>query len=88
MPTWERSSLPALIASSTISVLLVSACLAGSVLVAVGDRAQQDASLDAFIRSAGELKLGDGLDDYRHAQSRGEPRVEEKRIRAAPISRG
>ena len=38
-------------------------CLAGSVLVAVGDRARQDAVVDAFIRAAGELKLGDGLDD-------------------------
>ena len=38
-------------------------CLAGSVLVAVGDRTRQDAVIDAFIRAAGELKLGDGLDD-------------------------
>ena len=38
-------------------------CLAGSVLVAVGDRVRQDAVVDAFIRAAGELKLGDGLDD-------------------------
>jgi malonate-semialdehyde dehydrogenase (acetylating) / methylmalonate-semialdehyde dehydrogenase len=38
-------------------------CLAGSVLVAVGDRARQDAVVDAFLRSASELNLGDGLDD-------------------------
>jgi malonate-semialdehyde dehydrogenase (acetylating)/methylmalonate-semialdehyde dehydrogenase len=38
-------------------------CLAGSVLVAVGDRARQDAVVDAFVRKARELKLGDGLDE-------------------------
>ena len=38
-------------------------CLPGSVLVPVGDRVRQDAVVDAFIRSAGELILGDGLDD-------------------------
>lgn len=57
-------------------------CLAGSVLVLVGDRARQDAVADAFIRAAGRLKLGDGLDD---AATLG-PVVnarEEKRIRAA-----
>ena len=61
-------------------------CLAGSVLVAVGDRTRQDAIVDAFIRSAGELKLGDGLD----AAATLCPVVnsgEEKRIRAA-IERG
>ena len=61
-------------------------CLAGSVLVAVGDRVRQDAVVDAFIRAAGELKLGDGLDD---AATLG-PVVnacEEERIRAA-IDRG
>lgn len=38
-------------------------CLAGSVLVAVGDTARQDAVVNAFVRSAKELKLGDGLDE-------------------------
>ena len=61
-------------------------CLAGSVLVAVGDRARQDAVADTLIRAAGELKLGDGLDD---AATLGPVvnQVEEKRIRAA-IERG
>jgi malonate-semialdehyde dehydrogenase (acetylating)/methylmalonate-semialdehyde dehydrogenase len=61
-------------------------CLAGSVLVVAGDRVQQDAVVDAFIRAAGELKLGDGLDD---SATLGPVvnRVEEKRIRAA-IERG
>lgn len=36
-------------------------CLAGSVLVAVGDRPQQDAVVDAFVGAAGSLRLGDGL---------------------------
>lgn len=61
-------------------------CLAGSVLVAVGDRARQDAVVDAFIRAAAELKLGDGLDGAATLC----PVVnvtEEKRIRAA-IERG
>jgi malonate-semialdehyde dehydrogenase (acetylating) / methylmalonate-semialdehyde dehydrogenase len=38
-------------------------CLAGSVLVAVGDRAQQDAVVDAFVKAARELKPGDGMDE-------------------------
>lgn len=38
-------------------------CLAVSVLVAVGDRARQDAVADAFIRAADELRPGDGLDE-------------------------
>jgi malonate-semialdehyde dehydrogenase (acetylating)/methylmalonate-semialdehyde dehydrogenase len=38
-------------------------CLAGSVLVAVGDRARQDAVVEAFVRAAGELRMGDGLDE-------------------------
>ena len=61
-------------------------CLAGSVLVVVGDRVRQDAVVDAFIRSAGELKLGDGLDDTVTLGPVVNPR-EEKRIRAA-IERG
>ena len=61
-------------------------CLAGSVLVAVGDRARQDALVDAFIRAAGELKLGDGLDDAATLCPVVNP-IEEKRIRAA-IERG
>jgi malonate-semialdehyde dehydrogenase (acetylating)/methylmalonate-semialdehyde dehydrogenase len=61
-------------------------CLAGSVLVVVGDRGRQDAVVDAFIRSAGELKLGDGLDDTATLCPVVNPK-EEKRIRAA-IERG
>jgi len=38
-------------------------CLAGSVLVAVGDQAQQDAVVSAFVQGARELQLGDGLDE-------------------------
>ncbi|QEH35750.1 Methylmalonate semialdehyde dehydrogenase [acylating] [Aquisphaera giovannonii] len=61
-------------------------CLAGSVLVAVGDRARQDAVADAFLRAAGELRLGDGLDDAATLCPVVNP-VEERRIRAA-IGRG
>lgn len=61
-------------------------CLAGSVLVTVGDRARQDAVVDAFIRSADKLKLGDGLDDTA-ALCPVVNRQEESRIRAA-IERG
>jgi len=61
-------------------------CLAGSVLVAVGDRVRQDAVVDAFIRAAGELKLGDGLDDTATLCPVVNP-GQEKRIRAA-IERG
>ncbi|MBL8799477.1 MAG: CoA-acylating methylmalonate-semialdehyde dehydrogenase [Planctomycetia bacterium] len=38
-------------------------CLAGSVLTAVGDKAQQDAVVSAFLDGAKALKLGDGLDE-------------------------
>jgi malonate-semialdehyde dehydrogenase (acetylating)/methylmalonate-semialdehyde dehydrogenase len=38
-------------------------CLAGSVLVAIGDKARQDDVIKAFVRSAGQLQLGDGLDE-------------------------
>jgi malonate-semialdehyde dehydrogenase (acetylating)/methylmalonate-semialdehyde dehydrogenase len=38
-------------------------CLAGSVLVAVGGRAEQDAAVEAFVGAARELKPGDGLDE-------------------------
>jgi malonate-semialdehyde dehydrogenase (acetylating)/methylmalonate-semialdehyde dehydrogenase len=38
-------------------------CLAGSVLVAVGDDTRQDAVMRAFATAAGMLKLGDGLDE-------------------------
>ncbi|QEH31869.1 Methylmalonate semialdehyde dehydrogenase [acylating] [Aquisphaera giovannonii] len=38
-------------------------CLAVSVLVVVGDRARQHAVVDAFLRAAGELTPGDGLDE-------------------------
>ena len=79
----ERS-LPALIGSCFGSA--GQRCLAGSVLVAVGDRVRQDAVVDAFIRSAGELKLGDGLDDTATLCPVVNPK-EEKRIRAA-IERG
>lgn len=61
-------------------------CLAGSVLVAVGDRARQDAVVDAFVRSAGELKMGDGLDETAALSPVINP-DQEKRIRAA-IERG
>lgn len=37
-------------------------CLAGSVLVAVGDRARQDAVVNGFVDSARSLKLGGGMD--------------------------
>ena len=79
----ERS-LPALIGSCFGSA--GQRCLAGSVLVAVGDRVRQDAVVDAFIRSAGELKLGDGLDDTA-TLCPVVNRDQEKRIRAA-IERG
>ncbi|HTU26635.1 MAG TPA: CoA-acylating methylmalonate-semialdehyde dehydrogenase [Pirellulales bacterium] len=75
----ERS-LPALVGSCFGSA--GQRCLAGSVLVAVGDRARQDAVVDGFIRSASELKLGDGLDDTATLCPVVNP-VEEKRIRAA-----
>lgn len=38
-------------------------CLAGSVVVAVGDQARQDAVVNGFVQAARELKLGDGLDE-------------------------
>ncbi len=38
-------------------------CLAGSVLVPVGDRARQDAVVAGFVRAARELRLGDGRDE-------------------------
>jgi malonate-semialdehyde dehydrogenase (acetylating)/methylmalonate-semialdehyde dehydrogenase len=38
-------------------------CLAGSVLVAVGEPGQQDALVESFAKAAGDLKLGDGLDE-------------------------
>ena len=37
-------------------------CLAGSVLVAIGDRPQQDAVVQAFVDAARALTLGDGMD--------------------------
>ena len=79
----ERS-LPALIGSCFGSA--GQRCLAGSVLVAVGDRVRQDVVVDAIIRSAGELKLGDGLDETATLGPVVNPK-EEKRIRAA-IERG
>lgn len=77
-------TLPALIGSCFGSA--GQRCLAGSVLVVVGDRSRQDAVVEAFIRSAGELKLGDGLDDNATLCPVVNPK-EEKRIRAA-IERG
>ncbi|HLW78085.1 MAG TPA: CoA-acylating methylmalonate-semialdehyde dehydrogenase, partial [Terriglobia bacterium] len=77
-------TLPALIGSCFGSA--GQRCLAGSVLVAVGDRARQDAVVDAFIRLASELKLGDGLDDTA-TLCPVVNRKEEQRIRAA-IERG
>ncbi len=38
-------------------------CLAGSVLVAVGERSRQDDIVNAFVQAARELKLGDGFDE-------------------------
>jgi malonate-semialdehyde dehydrogenase (acetylating)/methylmalonate-semialdehyde dehydrogenase len=38
-------------------------CLAGSVLVAVGDKVQQDTVVNAFLQGARELKPGDGFDE-------------------------
>ena len=38
-------------------------CLAGSVLVAVGDRARQDEVVAAFVQAARELRLGNGMDE-------------------------
>jgi malonate-semialdehyde dehydrogenase (acetylating)/methylmalonate-semialdehyde dehydrogenase len=38
-------------------------CLAGSVLVAVGDRARQEAVVEGFLRAAAELRMGDGMDE-------------------------
>jgi malonate-semialdehyde dehydrogenase (acetylating)/methylmalonate-semialdehyde dehydrogenase len=38
-------------------------CLAGSVIIAVGEPARQEAVVDAFVRAADHLKLGDGLDE-------------------------
>src|SRR5262249_57809239 len=37
-------------------------CLAGSALVAVGERARQDGVVDTFVAAARQLKIGDGLD--------------------------
>ena len=79
MPTWS-GILPDLIGSCFGSA--GQRCLAGSVLVAVGDRVRQDAVVDAFIRAAGELELGDGLDDTATLCPVVNPE-QEKRIRAA-----
>ena len=38
-------------------------CLAGSVLIAIGDSRRQDAVVEGFVNAARSLKLGDGLDD-------------------------
>lgn len=38
-------------------------CLAGSVLVAVGDGARQEAVVEAFVGAASQLRPGDGLDE-------------------------
>src|SRR5262249_11356338 len=38
-------------------------CLAGSVLVAVGDKARQAAVIDGFVQAARDLRPGDGLDE-------------------------
>jgi malonate-semialdehyde dehydrogenase (acetylating)/methylmalonate-semialdehyde dehydrogenase len=38
-------------------------CLAGSVLVAVGTRSRQDEVVSAFVRAAGDLRLGAGMDE-------------------------
>ena len=79
-----KRSLPELIGSCFGSA--GQRCLAGSVLVAVGDRVRQDAVVDAFLHSASELNLGDGLDESATLCPVVNPR-EERRIRAA-IERG
>ena len=38
-------------------------CLAGSVLVAVGTRGEQDSIVNAFVTAAGDLRLGGGFDE-------------------------
>jgi malonate-semialdehyde dehydrogenase (acetylating)/methylmalonate-semialdehyde dehydrogenase len=38
-------------------------CLAGSLLIAVGDRGRQDAVIAGFVQAAGELRPGQGLDE-------------------------
>jgi malonate-semialdehyde dehydrogenase (acetylating) / methylmalonate-semialdehyde dehydrogenase len=53
-------SLPALIGASFGCA--GQRCLAGSVLVAIGDGRQQDAIVEAFIGAARALRLGDGMD--------------------------
>ena len=62
MPDAElERSLPALIGSTFGCA--GQRCLAGSVIVAVGTPAQQDGVVDAFVRAARALKLGDGMDE-------------------------
>jgi malonate-semialdehyde dehydrogenase (acetylating)/methylmalonate-semialdehyde dehydrogenase len=56
-----RRSLPALIGSCFGCA--GQRCMAGSVLVAVGDRSRQDAVVEAFAREAQDLRLGGGLDE-------------------------
>lgn len=53
-------SLPALIGSTFGCA--GQRCLAGSVIVAVGDRARQDDVVNRFVYSAQTLRLGDGMD--------------------------
>lgn len=53
-------SLPALIGSTFGCA--GQRCLAGSVIVAVGDRARQDDVVNRFVDSAQTLRLGDGMD--------------------------
>lgn len=38
-------------------------CLAGSVLLVVGSKAEQDAAVEAFVAEARSLRLGDGFDE-------------------------
>lgn len=56
-----EQSIPALVASCYGCA--GQRCLAGSVVVAIGDKAQQDKVVDAFVKGAKGLKLGDGLDE-------------------------
>jgi malonate-semialdehyde dehydrogenase (acetylating)/methylmalonate-semialdehyde dehydrogenase len=53
-------SLPALIGASFGCA--GQRCLAGSVLVAIGDQGQQDAVVQAFVEAVRGLRLGDGMD--------------------------
>lgn len=61
-------------------------CLAGSVLIVVGSPSEQDAVVDAVVKAAAELRLGNGLDE---SATMGPVLGEEQRRRiVAAIHRG